>query len=327
MKITKRVVSVAVCSLPSMSALTYEVKDPRSPVAIWLRTTFPEHREIQSQFRAGAGPQQVLMPAGVAPGTQGAAIDFWLRMLVDPAPSIALPLVGLMSGRAPCLRAGKDLLRELSAGDAPRRTADRGVELHAHPAKLADRGDHWWARACYGLALLVELYRAAAVDQSRLMRLNQASSAADLLELATEAEVADLIAMRDLAADQLLPRLPEGPVATGMTFDGSRDLNADADLIAGGMLVDFKAGQGGKPRADGSRIASLARTDLDQLIGYALMDYSNRYALDTVAVYAVRFGYLAAWPIAELAEQMSGRQHDLARLRADFAHVLVQRRA
>ena len=39
------------------------------------------------------------MPAGVAPGAQGAAIDLWLRMLIDPQPSIALPLMGLLSGR------------------------------------------------------------------------------------------------------------------------------------------------------------------------------------------------------------------------------------
>ncbi len=49
-----------------------------------------------------------------------------------------------------------------------------------------------------------------------------------------------------------------------MTFDGSHDLNA------AGMLVDFKANQGGKPRADGARAAALARSDLDQLLGYAL---------------------------------------------------------
>lgn len=305
-----------------MSALTYEVKDRQSPVAAWLSTTFPEHREIQAQFRIGAGRQRVLMPAGVAPGTQGAAIDFWLRMLVDPQPSIALPLIGLLSGRAPCTAAGKDLLHELAAGQAPRRLPDGEVELRMRPAAFADRGDAWWARMCYALALLVELYRAATVEHSRLMGLHERSRAADLLALANDAEVADLIAMRDLALEQLLPALPAGPVTTGMTFDGSADLNADADLIAGGLLVDFKAGQGGKPRADGTRAASLDRTDLDQLLGYTLMDYSDTFGLDTVGVYAVRFGYLGAWTIAELGQRMAGRPVDLADLRAQFAQVL-----
>jgi hypothetical protein len=149
------------------------------------------------------------------------------------------------------------------------------------------------------------------VDNSRLQRLDEGSRAADLLDLANAAEVADLIAMRNLARERLLPALPSGPVATGMTFDGSADLNADADLIAGGMLIDFKAGQGGKPRADGTRAASLGRTDIDQLLGYTLMDYSNSYGLHTVGVYAVRFGYLAAWPLAELGQRMGAKPIDL----------------
>jgi hypothetical protein len=190
------------------------------------------------------------------------------------------------------------------------------------PARFADRPDEWWARVCYALALLVELYRALSVENSRLMRLTASSRAADLLALASDAEVADLIAMRDLARQRLLPALPAGPVTSGMTFDGSADLNADADLIAGGVLVDFKAGQGGKPRADGTRAASVARSDIDQLLGYTLMDYSDTFALHTVAIYAVRFGYLAVWPITELCAQMGGRSADLARLRTQFAQVL-----
>jgi hypothetical protein len=308
-----------------MSALTYEVKDRQSPVAAWLNATFPQFKEIQAEFRIGAGAQQVMMPVGVAPGTQGAAIDFWLRMLVDPQPSIALPLIGLLSGRAPCVSAGQELLAELGAGVRPRKLPDGEVEFRMRPAEFTDRGDEWWARVCYALALMVELYRAAMVDNSRLMRLDDRSRAADLLDLANDAEVADLIAMRALARERLLPALPAGPVTTGMTFDGSADLAADADLIAGGMLIDFKAGQGGKPRADGTRAASLGRTDIDQLLGYALMDYSNSFGLHSVGVYAVRFGYLAAWPLAELGPRMGGQPLDLAQLRTQFAQVLRTR--
>lgn len=317
-----RFLSVPVDTVPAMSALTYEVKDRQSPVAQWLSHTFPDHKDIQTEFRTKAGPQRVLMPAGVAPGTQGAAIDFWLRMLVDPNPSIALPLMGLLSGRAPCQRAGRELLHELAGGQAPQPSAEEGVLLRMRPSDFADRPDHWWARACYALALLVELYRAASIEHSRLMQLNDRSRAADLLALANDAEVADLIAMRDLALEQLLPALPAGPVATGMTFDGSADLAADADLIAGGLLVDFKAGQGGKPRADGTRAASLGRTDVDQLLGYTLMDYSNAHNLHSVGVYAVRFGFLAVWPLAELGQRMGGQPINLPQLRTEFATIL-----
>jgi len=128
--------------------------------------------------------------------------------------------------------------------------------------------------------------------------------------------------MRDLACEQLLPALPAGPVATGPVFDGSADLNGDADLIAGGMLVDIKASQGGKPRKDGTRAAALGRVELDQLIGYALMDYSDEFGLHTAAIYAARFGHLAAWPLTELLARLAGRPVELAALRKEFARVL-----
>jgi hypothetical protein len=238
-------------------------------------------------------------------------------MLVDPAPSVDLALTGLRSRRAPGVQAGAELLRDLGAIDRG------GNELGPiDPSQFADRSDEWWARVCYALALLVELYRAPMVERSRLMLLSRNSGADDLLALANEDEVADLIAMRDLAREHLLPALPAGPVFTGSTFDGSADLNADADLIAGGVLVDFKAGQGGKPRADGTRAAVLTRNDLDQLLGYALLDYSDTFALHSVAIYAVRFGHYMAWPLADLCAQLAGRPIDLRALRREFARLL-----
>lgn len=300
-----------------MSALTREVKDPNSPVARWLRTTFPHHKETQTAYRLAVGPARVLPSKAVATGTQGAAIDWWLRMLVDPASSVDLALAGLRTGRAPCPRAGAELLLTLGAIDR-----EGNVLGPVDPTRFADRPDEWWARVCYALALLVEVYRAGSVEGSRLGWLSRESRAADLLALANADEVADLIAMRDLARERLLPALPPGPVMTGSTFDGSTDLNADADLIAGGVLVDFKAGQGGRPRADGTRAAVLARSDLDQLLGYALMDYSGTFALHTVAIYAVRFGHYAAWPLTDLCTQLAGRPIELPALRQEFAQVL-----
>ncbi|MEO3777280.1 hypothetical protein ABGB16_10600 [Micromonospora sp. B11E3] len=300
-----------------MSALTAEVKDAQSPVARWLRSTFPHHHDVQADYREAAGAAVVLPSATVALGTQGAAIDWWLRFLVDPAPSIALAAAGLRARRVPCRRAGLELLHDLGAVDDEGRFVGR-----IRPDRFADRPGEWWARVSYALALLVELYRAPRIDGSRLMRLGSESRAADLLALANADEVADLIAMRDLGVERLLPALPPGPVVTGSTFDGSADLNADADLIVGGVLVDFKAGQGGRPRADGSRAAQLARGDLDQLLGYVLLDYSDTFTLDTVAIYAARFGHYAAWPLAELCARMAGHPVDLAALRRDFARVV-----
>ncbi|MEU5785299.1 hypothetical protein [Micromonospora lupini] len=299
-----------------MSALTNEVKDAKSPVAGWLRSTFPHHHEVQANYREAVGPARVLPSSTVALGTQGAAIDWWLRFLIDPAPSVRPAVAGLRSGRAPCERAGLELLHDLGA------IADDGSAFEPiRPARLVHRSEEWWARVSYALALLAELYRARSVDGSRLMRLSQASRAADLLELANADEVADLIAMRDLAVAKLLPELPSGPVVTGPTFEGSADLNADADLIVGGVLIDFKATQG-RARSDGSRAASLTRAELDQLLGYVLLDYSDTFTLHSVAIYAVRYGYYAAWPLDELCAELAGRPVDRTALRQEFAHVV-----
>ncbi|MEW2384326.1 hypothetical protein AB0873_19855 [Micromonospora sp. NPDC047707] len=300
-----------------MSSLTAELADPRSPVARWLRATSPHHHDVQADFREAAGPALVLPSPVVVLGTQGTAIDWWFRFLVDPAPSVGIVVAGLRSRRAPCRQAGLELLHDLGAVDEA-----GNLVGHVRPARFADRSDEWWARVSYALALLVELYRAPMVDGSRLMRLGPSSRAEDLLALANPDEVADLIAMRDLAVERLLPALPSGPVTTSATFDGSADLHADADLIVGGMLVDFKAGQGGRPRADGSRAAVLRREDLDQLLGYVLLDYSDTFALRAVAVYAARFGHFMSWPLGELFARLAGRPIDLATLRQEFAHVV-----
>ena len=58
---------------------------------------------------------------------------------------------------------------------------------------------------------MVELRRTLSLDNSRLMSLGERSRAADLLDLANDSEVTDLIAMRDLAREKLLPALPAGP--------------------------------------------------------------------------------------------------------------------
>ncbi|WP_444947430.1 hypothetical protein [Micromonospora ureilytica] len=299
-----------------MPALTNEVKNIKSPVARWLRATFPHHHDVQADYREAAGLARVLPSSTVALGTQGAAVDWWLRFLIDPTPSVRLAVAGLHTGRAPCERAGLELLHDLGAVDD-----DGNHAGPIRPAQFRERSDEWWARMSYALALLVELYRAARVYGSRLTQLGPDSRASDLLGLANDDEVADLIAMRDLAVEQLLPGLPSGPVATGSTFEGSVDLNADADLIVGGVLVDFKATQG-RARPDGSRAAGLTRADIDQLLGYVLLDYSDDFALHSVAIYAVRYGHYAAWPLNSLCAELAGRPIDLAAMRQEFAQVV-----
>jgi hypothetical protein len=62
---------------------------------------------------------------------------------------------------------------------------DQGFVAHPPEHLVPPFGppDEWWARVCYALALLVELYRALVVDGSRLQRLDATSRADDLLRV------------------------------------------------------------------------------------------------------------------------------------------------
>ncbi|MCZ7374889.1 hypothetical protein [Micromonospora sp. WMMC250] len=42
----------------NVSALTIEVKDAKSPVAQWLRSTFPHHHEVRANYREAAEPDE-----------------------------------------------------------------------------------------------------------------------------------------------------------------------------------------------------------------------------------------------------------------------------
>ncbi|SDD87371.1 hypothetical protein [Glycomyces harbinensis] len=138
---------------------------------------------------------------------------------------------------------------------------------------------------------------------SRLLELTPGAGPQALLDLATEVEVADLIALRDSAVEVFVPHLPPGPVIAGPTFDGSRLLPADADLIAGDCLIECKATIGGPPRKDGTRAFKFDRNDLFQVLGYALMDFSDTYAIRPIGLYAPRFASFQTWPLAQILDE------------------------
>ncbi|WP_199042677.1 hypothetical protein [Glycomyces salinus] len=295
------------------------VDDRNSPVASWLRTRFPFHRGIQRQIRETSGTTKVEPPEGAVFGTVGGAIDWWLRVVVDPdEPQLDLAFSGIrLLGDHPAAGLGIELL------------GSYGISILNHdleaekPARLTESGTETQARVCYALALFTEVFRAP-IAQSKLLSLQQDSSVDDLLGLASDDEVADLIAMRTESERSLLPYLPSGAVVCGPTFEGSRDLSADADLIVGDLLLELKATRGGKPRGDGKRTIRFERSDVDQLLGYLLMDYTDAYGIAQVGVYAPRFASFNSWPVEWFLAELAGRVVDLGEARDQFKSVLQE---
>jgi hypothetical protein len=101
--------------------------------------------------------------------------------------------------------------------------------------------------------------------------------------LASEAEVADVRALTLEARRVLLPALAarSGPLHVGPNFVGSPDVGgADGDVIAGGLLVEWKATRGDRRHSDGRRYCRLDLLTIQQLLGYLLLDYQDEYAIE-----------------------------------------------
>jgi hypothetical protein len=134
-----------------------------------------------------------------------------------------------------------------------------------------------------------------------------------------EPAVADVgqLAAIFLRQDWMWERTPAVPSSWWFnpTFNGSRDVGgADADLIKDGCLIDIKT------TIDP---ASLNRAWVYQLLGYVLLDYSDRYGLNAIGIYLTRQGCLIRWSLAEWLPILTGqRDVSLVGLRVEFQRVL-----
>lgn len=320
-------------------SLTSELDRPGSLIRSYLRERFPLLRTVQVPYREATASLVPMLPADeakVAYGTLGTAFDWRVRFLLHPQPNLHLAFLGaLFMGRGWVELAG-ELIEELGgslhlylqAADQPpprpRPETPPTVFTGADPGRAATLGQERLARGCYALALLTEVLRAGLRPGSRLAALKRTASLDQLLGLASDAEVADLLALTEAARRNLLPALAarSGPLYLGPTFAGSLDVRcADADVIASGLLLEVKV-QLGDRTADGRRRCSLHQRTMHELLGYALLDYDDNYRLDGLAVYAARYGHLVCWPLRELLAELAGHPVDLAEVREEFQTVV-----
>ncbi len=291
-------------------ALTGELSMKDSPVRQFFDVRFLTGlRDVQSRFRARAGPILVAgaPKAEANAGTIGTATDWLLRFLVHPAPSLHLAALGArLCQRLPAL---DEIATSLGY-------TDPGAELFRGPRPGSRADPDYLNRVCWALALLTEVYRSSgmALAGGPITRL-QDESASSLLAAAPDAGLAQLAALRAVLEALLLPHLArrEGMWAVGPTLAGSELMAGDADLIAGGLLLELKVSA--KP-------ASLAMTDAWQLLGYALMDHTDEFGITDVAVFAARYGYLATWNLEALLSELAGRPANVTELRTQFRELL-----
>jgi hypothetical protein len=89
---------------------------------------------------------------------------------------------------------------------------------------------------------------------------------------------------------------------------------ADADVIADGQLIDFKAGKGR---------TLISATEIYQLLGYVLLDLDNRYGITTVGIHALR--WRTRWVVAldDLLSGLAGVRRTMSDWREMFADMLL----
>jgi hypothetical protein len=252
----------------------------------------------------------------------GCAFDWMVRFMVHPSPDLSLALLGVRI--APVRRAVRDLALILGY-DGEDSSKAMGNSRFTGPVRGSDVDHQVLARACWALALLTDLYRVGPMPGSPLMALDPRSVTADkLLGLAPPEAADELLALRVATEQSLLPTLTarHGAWAIGPTFAGSASMNADADLIAAGLLLELKTGLGNR-RAGGTRRASLDAPTIMQLLGYVLLDFPDEFSIEAIGVYNPRYGHLATWPLPELMSELAGRPVNLPEERAAFERLLL----
>lgn len=319
-------------------SLSSQLQNKDSLFSAFLRDHLPELRPATDSFRKMLGkPDAAALllpqaPAGVQPlwGTLGAAIDHRLRYAFSSAETwdgavelgtqtaveIAWSQAGHDSAHAMATTAAalKQTLARLLVDERP---DDRDREMLLPPA-----AEEHLARLCVAMSWFEEVYRSGYLAPTGpLAALGKSMTLPALLQAVPD------YAARDLAAQVRKAQPALGPVRSGTTpgacrtgpvFAGSTDVDgADADLIAGTLMIDIKATK---------VVTRLPAPALKQLIGYALLDYPNHYGLTHVGLYLTRLGRLMTWDVHELVHMMGARA-PLSDLRAAAAVRLSQQPA
>jgi hypothetical protein len=175
--------------------------------------------------------------------------------------------------------------------------------------KLSLEAEEDLCRRCFVLALFEKVALGVVPPGELLARLPRRASVDELLALADDASVGDLVQMtwRFYETQKLLLA---GDGRVGMEVGGG-----DPDLIVDRCLIEIKTAK------DPGEISK--RSWAWRLLAYPLLDYGNAYELESVALYLARQGLLIRWPLDEYACFMAGEHVSLTEVRRDLQQALT----
>lgn len=276
------------------------LEDPASSLRAFLAARLPEIAGPRAHFRHAMHGAHTLLPDESRPpwDVLGHAISARLLWELDPAPG------GHIAGRS-----SVDLL---SYVDEPAIVEQFGRTIDEPPSELtADEA----ARVAWIAGLLDRAFRSGRSDDPHLDRLRPAESWEQLLARVPDACANDISTVATACLPLIEPHRSAG-VRIAPTFAGSLAVGgADADYITGdGLLVDVKA----------TKDPKLRLRDLQQIVCYALLDWTDEHDIGAVGILAARQGCLVTWQLRDLLCEMAGCEVDVGSirdtLRREFAH-------
>ncbi len=261
--------------------------------------------DYRIRYSFGLTPAEHLVAGKAASTLLGAmSLKGHLADEVTETPGLHLLIPGVESQALATLQGA---VREFMAG------LDGAVHgLNPVKLRLDGASEELLARYCLVLANLDAVYRAAVIPRP-FIEPRLCATSADLLATARPTWLRDLRALTAKFLDTADAHgVLELPAVLNPTFAGSADMAADADLIVDACVVEVKCA------VDPSR--RLVQT-LAQLLGYVLLDYEDRYKIDSAGVYFARQGRLLRWSLAELTGG-AVTQERLGAVRLEFREIL-----
>lgn len=247
------------------------------------------------------------MPAIGDPGLIGHAVDWLLRLTLVPGPPDPMSAAGQGASRLMGVSGSDHSLNVFAE------VMQRVAATVKRPGTIPE--DAAWAslcRCCLLLGWYERAYRAPFAAEKIIAEVGGASRLDDWLDiLVRPLDLEDLDQLGRTAVVDHVDLRGATPLFANPTFAMSGALGgADADLIAGGTLLDFK-----------STPSTSVVTNLDvwQVLGYALADQDDEYRIDAVGISAVRWRRRVVWNLAVLLSRLAGRPMTICEARAGFA--------
>ena len=278
--------------------LTGALADKNSPIHSFFRSRLPNLRTFLKQprklVRAVHADGKVILPAvreGYPYGPIGSAIDFRIRYYFKANEMGWVEHLPLPGGS----QFTEGLTRLLKRIDPPRK-------------RLEQQDEDELNRYCIALGYFDALQRGFATPADI-----DYSSAMDLVERPQDFWLKDMRSM-SWTFYETLGHLLTRPFKMSPRMPS---LVADADLIVDGTVIEIKTGIRPEILSDSLR----------QLVGYALLDTSDAFGIDSIALYLSRQGLYFKWDLQEALRELFGEPALTTRdVKAQFEDVLSSHR-